>query len=250
MLSENMAIEVLDVLRYRPKNGKLNTPPRSFCALSFRLHGDSKFTLADRTETAKSGNIVFTPDGLGYQHTVQDLDLIVFHFRLYNCVTNSLQVLSPKNPAIYRMQFDKALALWKSKTVGYKYETAALLYQILASMQKDGLLMTSQDDAPIQASIQYIKDHFTEHSLSVAALAKHALMSEAYYRRRFHAATGTAPKQYIASLRIEYAISLLSTGYYSQTEIAARCGYADVKYFREAFRRHTGTPISKYKYTF
>lgn len=250
MLSEDMAIEVLDVLRYRPKDGKIVTAPRSFCALSFRLRGKSKLVSDNGTVHAATDDIVFTPAHIGWQHFAENEDIIVIHFRLYNCVAQTLSVLRPDDPTVYRRAFEQILSVWNEKKTGYKFEVTALVYRILATLQKEGRLLSPDDDPTISESIRYIKAHLSDNALSVSSLARKALMSEAYYRRRFAEAAGVSPKEFITALRMEYAVSLLGTGYYSHKEICQRCGFSDVKYFREAFRRHTGTPLSKYTYKF
>jgi len=47
-------------------------------------------------------------------------------------------------------------------------------------------------------------------------------------------------------MRVNYAKSLLETGYFSQKEIAARCGFLDVGYFRTMFRKKMGKSMKQY----
>ena len=82
--------------------------------------------------------------------------------------------------------------------------------------------------------------------ISAAIRAKQACVSPAYYRREFNRVYGTSPKEYFDALRIQYAKSLLETGYFSQKEIAMRCGFADVAYFRTVFKRKIGKSIRQY----
>ena len=82
--------------------------------------------------------------------------------------------------------------------------------------------------------------------LSIDSLAKRANVSPAQYRRKFRQIYGESPKQYLDSLRFNYAKSLLETGYFSQKEIAFRCGFSDVVYFRTAFKRENGKSIREY----
>ena len=56
----------------------------------------------------------------------------------------------------------------------------------------------------------------------------------------------TSIKEYLDTLRIQYAKSLLETGYFSQTEIASRCGFSDAGYFRTVFKRKLGKNIRQY----
>ena len=66
------------------------------------------------------------------------------------------------------------------------------------------------------------------------------------YRREFNRVYSCSPKAYLDTLRIQYAKSLLETGYFSQKEIAQRCGYTDVGYFRTVFKKKIGKSIKAY----
>ena len=52
------------------------------------------------------------------------------------------------------------------------------------------------------------------------------------------------------NLRMQKAISLINTGYYSLKEVAAMCGFTDYKYFSVEFKKHTGKSPSEYEYKF
>ena len=53
--------------------------------------------------------------------------------------------------------------------------------------------------------------------------------------------------QYILSLRMANAQSLLESTQYNITEVAAAVGYDDPLYFSRLFRRHTGFSPTKYR---
>ena len=120
-----------------------------------------------------------------------------------------------------------------------------MLYEILGELSRDfGLLNTKKNY--IDESAEYMKQNFFNPELSIDGLAKRANVSPAQYRRKFRQLYGKSPKQYLDSLRFTYAKSLLETGYFSQKEIAFRCGFSSVEYFRTAFKKETGKSIRKY----
>ncbi len=120
-----------------------------------------------------------------------------------------------------------------------------MLYEILGELSKDfGLLNTKKNY--IAESAEYMKQNFFNPELSIDSLSKHANVSSAQYRRKFRDIYGASPKKYLDSLRFNYAKSLLETGYFSQKEIAFRCGFSDVVYFRTAFKKETGKSIKEY----
>ena len=56
-----------------------------------------------------------------------------------------------------------------------------------------------------------------------------------------------APKEYIISMRINYAERLLRSGQISVSEVASLCGYFEACYFSRDFRRRVGASPSKYQ---
>lgn len=91
-----------------------------------------------------------------------------------------------------------------------------------------------------------MKQNFFNPELTIESLARRANVSPAQYRRKFRQLYGASPKQHLDSLRFQYAKSLLETGYFSQKEIAFRCGFSDVEYFRASFKKKTGKCIRDY----
>lgn len=68
--------------------------------------------------------------------------------------------------------------------------------------------------------------------------------------RRFKAATGDTPRNYLQLLRIEAARELLETTAESVETITQRVGYDDVSSFTRLFKRLTGLPPSDYRSRF
>ena len=53
--------------------------------------------------------------------------------------------------------------------------------------------------------------------------------------------------QYIISLRISYAMNLITSTDYNFTQVAAAVGYDNSMYFSRLFKKHTGMTPSEYK---
>ena len=117
-----------------------------------------------------------------------------------------------------------------------------MLYEILGELAADFGIQSSKKSS-IAESAEYMKQNFFNPELNIESLAKRANVSSAQYRRKFRQIYGVSPKQYLDGLRFGYAKSLLETGYFSQKEIASRCGFSSVEYFRTAFKKDTGKCI-------
>jgi transcriptional regulator GlxA family with amidase domain len=109
-------------------------------------------------------------------------------------------------------------------------------YAMFSSQKSHG------DDGILRA--QELIEHDTARVPPIRSLARHAGMSQRTFVRRFRAATGNTPREYVQRVRIEAAKRLLESGPSSVREVARRTGYEDVVAFRRLFVRGTGlTPV-------
>jgi transcriptional regulator GlxA family with amidase domain len=104
-------------------------------------------------------------------------------------------------------------------------------------------------DERIRAAESFLQSHF-DRTLSIDALAAHVAMSRRNLARRFKAATGRVPGDYVQALRVSAARELLEQGSLSVQAIGARVGYEDVAFFRALFKRHTGMSPAEYRSRF
>lgn len=245
MLPENAAITVTDVLNYHQKKGHFNVSKRGFSAISLRLNTNGKYIFNNKTLSFKPPSICIIPAGVAYERISLEDDILVIHFNLLNCTMEDIEVYKISDAEKYRRLFVKALKIRLENSSGAQYRENAVLYEILGELSGDiGLLNTKKNY--IAESAEYMKQNFFNPELSIDSLSKRANVSPAQYRRKFRDIYGASPKQYLDSLRFNYAKSLLETGYFSQKEIAFRCGFSDVVYFRTAFKKETGKSIKEY----
>ena len=99
---------------------------------------------------------------------------------------------------------------------------------------------------PIRKAIIYLNEHYAEN-VSVNALAKIAHYSPAQFRRLFHSLTQMSPSDYITSVRINAAKTLLGTTDHRISDIAADVGFFDHAHFIRTFKRIVGTTPAKYR---
>ncbi len=85
---------------------------------------------------------------------------------------------------------------------------------------------------------------------SVAELARHCRTSERTLLRRFQAAWGMSPVQYVQQQRVERAKALLESTRLSLADITGRCGYQDVSTFSKVFKRWAAATPREYRARF
>ena len=246
MLPDNISVLVTDVLNYHQKKEKVFVPARSFSAITLRLKTPGKYTCKDKTIVFEPGSVCFIPEGVAYERNSFEEDILVIHFRMLNYAMEEIQVFKVPDPKKYKRLFEKALSLKYENDIGSTYRITSVVYEILAELIGDvGFTADPKDNRIIEAA-EYMRQNFWDPAISVEGMAKQTCVSCAYFRREFHRVYGTSPKEYLDTLRIQYAKSLLETGYFSQKEISARCGYSDVSYFRTVFKRKIGKSIKEY----
>ena len=104
-------------------------------------------------------------------------------------------------------------------------------------------------DERIKQIEEYLQLHFAK-GVSVERLARRIGMSPRNFVRRFKSATGRMPGVYVQSLRISAAKQLLEQGHIAIQRVCAKVGYEDLAFFRNVFKRHTGTTPTEYRRRF
>ncbi len=94
--------------------------------------------------------------------------------------------------------------------------------------------------------ILYMQDHLTE-SISVQQLADMVYVSKSYLSRAFKQKTGVSLMEYLNSLRMEAAKTMLAASSMNTEEIAYQTGYHSTKFFYRAFRAYTGMSTREYR---
>ena len=104
----------------------------------------------------------------------------------------------------------------------------------------------AHQDAPILKAQEAISTDYPTGDTAGAARAA-AGLTDRTFKRRFKAATGLAPGDYIRHTRIQEARYRLETTSISIEDISATVGYADVAFFRTLFKRIVGMTPGLYR---
>ena len=85
---------------------------------------------------------------------------------------------------------------------------------------------------------------------TVESLARRAKLSPRTFARRFRAATGTTPLQWLLTQRVVLAQRLLETSDLPVEHVAQQCGFGSAATLRQHFGRVVGTSPMSYRLTF
>lgn len=106
---------------------------------------------------------------------------------------------------------------------------------------KNHVLMQEMDSA-----VRYFHKNYSK-PISIEEFAAEHHMSVSWFIRNFKEYTESTPAQYLLSLRISNAQTLLETTNYNVTEIAEIVGYDNPLYFSRNFKKQSGMSPSEFR---
>lgn len=105
------------------------------------------------------------------------------------------------------------------------------------------------DDAVIQGCQTWLADAYGKRDV-VAQMISRSGLPRRTFDRRFRAATGYSPKDYVQSLRVEEAKQFLEMDDHSVDAVSEAVGYSDPRAFRRLFKKMTGLSPAEYRRRF
>jgi len=105
------------------------------------------------------------------------------------------------------------------------------------------------EDAVIAHTQHWLAEHYDAPN-PVTGMVRRSGLAERSFKRRFKAATGYAPIDYVQTLRVEEAKHLLEATTDAIDLIASKTGYEDPTSFRRLFKRLTGVTPGRYRQRF
>lgn len=152
--------------------------------------------------------------------------------------------------AIYAYLFKEMINELQTCRTGYEELLTMYLRQILILVQR-----TRQEHRPsisthIQEEMEYARRYFNEHyskQISIEDYAESRNMSVSWFQRNFKQIVNHSPMQYILTIRMNNATSLLESTDYSMAEISTIVGYDNPLYFSRLFKKQKGVSPSEYR---
>ena len=124
------------------------------------------------------------------------------------------------------------------------------LRQIFLLIKRNRMERKPTVSSYIQEEMEYARRYFNEHynePINIEEYAQSRGMSVSWFLRNFKQITTMSPMQYILSIRMNNAVTLLETTDYNVTEISAIIGYDNPLYFSRIFRKQVGMAPSDFR---
>ena len=227
------------------------TADRRVHCFCFKLSGASLHRAGTDSVLCETDTLLYIPNRLDYfVDVVEEGPSIAVDFDLTpdSIFEPRLKLLHLADPLAVRRLFDEMYTLSIGVHAGDSYTLLGRMYQLMGMIEDQIAGETAGDGfSKIEPALIYIRDHLSSQTLTESMLAERCGYSIGYFRRVFTAAIGMSPMQYIIDRRMKRAASMLRSGYFTLTEVAAEVGFANVYYFSTAFKRYYGEPPGKWR---
>lgn len=133
---------------------------------------------------------------------------------------------------------------------GYQQIISGITLQILGILSHShknlNLNVDDKDKELIKKAVFFLNERISD-KIDLELLARELPMGYSRFRKLFKNVVGISPNQYILSLRLEEAKTLLKTSTLSINEIAHRCGFESVPHFCKFFQQKNNISASQFR---
>ncbi len=209
--------------------------------LFYVISGEVEFRFNDGTTRLKTGDLVLLKPLSEYDAEVlsqEDYKFITVSFMAsgdFSWFNSSLTLVENQN---LTSDFTSAYDSFEFQDETFLLKAKALIYnsvqKILAFNRKD----TSSYDE-IERAIAFIKSNYMK-KISLEEISAVAGCSISHFKFKFYKKTKTSPIKFLNEFRLNRAEDLLRSGLYNVSETANLCGFSNVHYFSNAFKKFFG----------
>lgn len=150
----------------------------------------------------------------------------------------------------YETLFKEIIREIQNQSPGYEEMTNLYFKQILLLTQRNRTEYQHVANHSMVQEIELAKNYFHDHyqeAISIEDYAASRNISTCWFIRSFRTLTGSTPLQYILSIRMTNARTLLEHTQYNITEVAALVGFDDPLHFSHLFKKHIGLSPTEYR---
>ncbi len=207
----------------------------------------------DEAENLKICNIMFRPDSLiGESYDIKTLSgyhalfLLEPKYNLENGFKSRLK-LDPASFSQIEAIVKAAVTEFEGDSPARKTMVRSYFLQLVVILSRlYGSNVRHKEIEGISNAAAYMETNFAEE-ITTAQLVNISHYSQRHFIRLFSATYSVTPQQYLLSIRIRHASTLLRSTELSITETALRCGFSDPNYFCRIFKKSTGVTPSAYR---
>lgn len=102
------------------------------------------------------------------------------------------------------------------------------------------------NDEFLKKAVDCVKENITNESFGKGDFAKAMMISQSLLYKKIKALTDMSVVEFIRSIRLNHAMTLLQGGKYNVTEVSEMCGFSSSAYFSRVFKDHFGKNPSEF----
>ena len=226
--------------------GKLPTYELQYCCNS-----NAVLTFNGRSFNITPNTIIYLPKGIdNSDYTVKsDNGFLVYniYFDTTDTMPSEAIIFQNKSDEIKSL-FEKMYREWFKKADGYYFGCMQKTYRVFEIIKKQQFLYnTSQALSKLSIAEKYIAEHYCDNDFNIQKLHILADLSYSYFKKIFIDKYSMPPVKYVTMLRIHRACELLQTNKFTISQVAQMCGYENIYYFSNVFKKQIGVSPKNYK---
>ncbi|MDE5882953.1 MAG: response regulator [Muribaculaceae bacterium] len=101
------------------------------------------------------------------------------------------------------------------------------------------------NDEFLKKAVECVKANITNEAFGKGDFASAMMISQSLLYKKIKALTDMSVVEFIRSIRLNYAMTLLKGGNYNVTEVSEMCGFSSSAYFSRVFKEHFGKSPSE-----
>lgn len=202
-------------------------------SLALRLGGEAAITIGTERLDSAADHITLIPENTPYTARYTQNELLFVHFSTTHPLYTVPLDRPLRHPERVRSLFFKLVEAYGRRGLGFQVEADALLMQLLVECARD----EQEENAVYRAACAVMQERLGDSALSVEGIAAAVGVSPSQLRRLFQAGCGMSPRRRLNEMRLDRAAQLLATEKITVAETAARCGFADARYFARVCRQ-------------
>ena len=242
-------------------NFVLETEKQVYTALKiesvYKLHyvrsGSGILHTMGRQQRLKKGDLFFTFPSFPFCiESVEDFSFMYVSF-LGARGNQIMEMLGVGQNNFYFPDYEEVGDFWESG-LDVKYEVSDLMSEcvLLYTFSHMGNRYFGTDPKPEKDNKtplrikKYIDDNFSDTEFSLEKIAQNLLYNKKYVSSLFKKEFGVGVSEYVNTVRIQHACTLIEQGFYNISHIAFCCGYNDPQYFSRVFKKMYNVSPTEY----
>lgn len=218
----------------------------------FVCSGEGLLHITGKTLSLKRGDVFFTFPGTPF--AIESAENFTYMYISFvgsrgNMIMDNLNI----SPACFLFHdFEELYEFWQ-RGFSVKPELIDLISEsiLLYTFSALGSRLLPEKNGTNQTNCidlikKYIDEHFTDTDFSLDKMSHELSYHQKYISHVFKKNIGITISQYISTIRIQNACTMIEQGYTSINDIAGKCGFSDPQYFSKVFRDKMGISPTHY----